>query len=193
MPNEETLAHLTALYAAERDPWRHDSSLYERAKHRRTLAAIGRGPYRSAAEIGCGTGPLTAGLVDVCERVVALDCVPAAIDRARARVPGETVRFVEAAAPQGLPDGCFDLIVLSEVLYFLTADEVEAVARWVENAALPACRVVSVNWTGPTGHAISGVEAADLLCCGLPHWRLRRERNEGYILDVLDRAGSGQA
>ena len=187
MPTRAVLDHLAALYAADRDPWGHDTRPYEQAKHRRTLAAIGAGPFRSAVEVGCGIGPLTARLAPLCEQLTALECIPAAIAEARSRVPHPNVTFVEAAAPTGLPAGRFDLVLMSEVLYFLEADEVDATARWIVGCAAPDCRVVSVNWTGPTGHALSGCEAADRLIAGLRGWRTSREHHDGYVLDTIMR------
>jgi trans-aconitate methyltransferase len=192
LPTRATLDHLARLYAADADPWGHASRPYERAKHRRTLAAIGPGPFRAAVEVGCGIGPLTAPLAGRCQRLIALDCIPAALAQARARVPSPSVTFVEAAAPAGLPDGRFDLVVLSEVLYFLEAGEVDAVAGWIGRSAAPGCRIVSVNWTGPTGHALCGRAAADRLvdalraCSG--GWRPDRRVHEGHILDAIERA-----
>ncbi len=190
MPDRATLDHLAALYAADPDPWGHARRGYERAKHARTMQAVGPGPFRSAVEVGCGIGPLTGRLALLCERLVAIDCVAAALWTARARVPCRNVTFVEAVAPAGLPEVAVDLVVLSEVLYFLEASDIDGVAGWLDRRAVPGCRVVSVNWTGPTGHALTGRDAADRLIGCLADWRAVREDREGYMLDTIDRSRS---
>jgi trans-aconitate methyltransferase len=163
---------------------------YERAKHARTLRAIGAGPYESAVEIGCGIGILTERLAIFCSRVIAIDCVPAALSTARTRVSCPNVRFIEAIAPSGLPQGSHDLFLLSEVLYFLNREDIDLIASWIENCSKPTSRIVSVNWTGSTGHTLTGKAAADHLIASLRAWRHIRQIHKGYILDVLDAGAS---
>ena len=65
--------------------------------------------------------------------------------------------------PAEWPDGRFDLIVLSEVLYFLSLRDIAAVAAHVL-AALDADGVVlSVNWRGHGNDPCGGDEAATTL------------------------------
>ncbi len=181
MPREGTLRGLAALYEAAEDPWDHLTSPYERAKYDATLEACGPGPFACAVEVGCGIGALTARLAPRCGRLIALDCIPAAVARARARtaaLPG--VEILEGQAPAALPRLRPDLILFSEVLYFLTPEEIDACAAW----AAPAARIVSVNWTGETAQPLTGEEAADRLAAALRRAPVRR-REEGYLLDVL--------
>lgn len=158
MPSPEILDHLTGLYAASDDPWQHRTSRYEAAKYQRTLDAIGPGPFAQALEIGCGNGTLARLLAPRCTRLVAMDCIPAAADAARralAGLPGVEVR--QGAAPRDLPPLGPDLVVLSEVLYFLQPDEIDDLGAWLErNARGP---VVAVNWTGPTDEPLDGPAA----------------------------------
>lgn len=162
MPHKDTLAHLSRLYAASEDPWNHRSSPYEAAKYRATLAAIGPGPFREAIEIGCGNGELASLLAPRCRRLTAMDCIPAAARSARRRLAAfAQVQVLEGSAPQDLPPMRPDLILLSEVLYFLTPDEIAALGHWLNrNADGP---VVAVTWTGPTDEPLDGTRAVGLL------------------------------
>lgn len=186
MPTEATLAHLAALYAADPDPWGHLTRPYERRKHRETVAAAGPGPFAEAVEIGCGNGALAVGLAPLCRRLTALEAIPAALAGARPRLaPHPHVTLIHGRAPHDLPDLRPDLVVLSEVLYFLTPGDVDALAAWIASRITPRGRVVAANWTGPTGEALSGRDAADRLRAGLAGWRGLRAEREGYLLDVL--------
>ncbi len=61
------------LYAKDPDPWRFASSDYERRKYKVTLAALPRGRYARALEVGCSIGGLTQKLAARCDRLLAID------------------------------------------------------------------------------------------------------------------------
>ena len=150
MTREATLAHLAALYAADPDPWGHLTRPYERGKHRETVAAAGTGPFEQAVEIGCGNGALALRLAPLCRRLTALEAIPTALAEARRRLaPHPHATLLQRRAPQDLPDLRPDLVVVSEVLYFLEPADIDALAGWIRDRIMPGGRVVSVNWTGP--------------------------------------------
>ncbi len=158
MPDRNTTRHLTGLYAASDDPWDHRTSPYESAKYAATLDAIG-GPFVHALEIGCGNGTLARRLAPLCQQLTLVELIPAAADLARQAVPTATV--LQGAAPDILPDIRPDLILLSEVLYFLTGDEIARLGAWI--LAHSTGPVVAVNWTGPTDEVLDGPRAVALL------------------------------
>ena len=153
-------AHLWSLYAWTDDPWNFRASPYEAGRFAATADALSRPRYRSALELGCGNGELARRLAPRCDAYCGLDAVPAALAAARAAVP--SARFVEGYLPCALPaapgGGAHDLIVLSEVLYFLDANGVRDLAARIGRDH-PGAEVVVVTWRGPTGHALSGDEA----------------------------------
>ncbi|KAF0676052.1 SAM-dependent methyltransferase [Profundibacterium mesophilum] len=192
MPLPETLAHLEHLYAAEADPWGHLTRPYEAEKYAATLAAIGPGSFTSILEIGCGIGVLSARLAPLTGRLVSLDCVPAALEKAKARLgEQEHVQFICGPAPSAIPPGYGreipqpQVVLLSEVLYFMTPEEIGELGAWIMRNAAPAARVVLVNWQGPTGEALGGAQAAALMRDALPRWHSDVERREGYDLEQL--------
>ncbi|UMA67147.1 nodulation S family protein (plasmid) [Roseivivax marinus] len=186
MPRPETLRHLEGLYSGTDDPWSHETSDYERAKHGETLRLCGSGPHRNALEIGCGNGVLAAALAPRCTRLTVVECIPAAAAAARRRLAGfDHVAVVEGDA-RTLPVSAPDLVVLSEMLYFLTPGEIATLAQAISDGASPACRIVSVNWLGATDEALGGQQAADLLLRHLPDWTCQRHVRQGYLADVFD-------
>lgn len=180
-------SYFDALYQRDPDPWRFASSDYERDKYAATLAAIGDTPIGRAWEVGCSIGVFTKELASRCAALLAVDVAEAALEQARARCadcPG--VCFRRLRVPGEWPEGKFDLIVFSEVLYFLSADDVRRTARRAMASLAPAGRISLVNWTGETGQSLSGTAAADLFHGAIETEarRLCQEWRPGYRLDV---------
>lgn len=153
--------HLERLYASDPDPWNFSASPYERAKYEATLAALDRDRYASALEIGCSIGIFSNLLAGRCDRLLCLDAVEAPLAAARRNCPHAHVRFARALAPADWPEGRFDLIVLSEVLYYLAPEAIDAVAALARAALVPGGTVLLVDYLGETGTAIGGDAAAD--------------------------------
>ncbi|WP_405401885.1 SAM-dependent methyltransferase [Paracoccus sp. Ld10] len=158
--------HLMQLYAANDDPWNHRTSKYEAAKYAASLNALGPGPFREALEIGCGNGTLAVRLAPRCTRLTVMECIPAAAKSARRALASQPqVNVIEGVAPGDLPDLRPDLVLLSEVLYFLTPNEISVLGQWlIERTSGP---VIAVNWTGSTDETLDGAEAVTLLAAVL--------------------------
>src|SRR6478735_11225649 len=99
-------AYFTEMYADDPDPWKFDTSWYERRKFAVTIAALPRERYRRAFEPGCANGALTALLADRCHELVAGDVIPAVVTHARERLAGAShVEVRRAEFPIDWPDG----------------------------------------------------------------------------------------
>jgi SAM-dependent methyltransferase len=179
------------LYAKDPDPWRFAASAYEREKYAATLAALPQARYRDVFEVGCSIGVLTAALAPRCDALLAVDLAAAALEQARQRCADlDHVRFAQMAVPGDWPDGRFDLILLSEVVYYLDRQDVSRLASRVAESLQPGGDVVLVHWLGETHYPLSGDEAADLfisapLTASTDWTVLRQERTPDYRLDVL--------
>ena len=183
------------VYAANEDPWDFASSPYEAAKYARTLAALPRERYRRALEVGCSIGVLTGQLAQRTDSLLALDISEQALERARARNAGQThIQFRRAGLPGGLPDGPFDLTVLSEVLYYLSPADLEQALDEVLARLEPGGTLLLVHWTPrvhdypQTGDAVHEAALARV-GRGLEHLHAERHGDEeqGYRLDVFQR------
>lgn len=174
--------HLEAIYAETDDPWDFRGSAYERAKFDATAAALPRPRYASALEFGCGNGELARRLAPRCDAYAGLDAVETALEAARAAVPG--ARFVQGFLPCDLPAGDHDLLVLSEILYFLDADGIDATLRQIDGR-WPGADVVCVTFRGPSGNPLEG-EAALALALACTDRRATVARLEpSWRIDVL--------
>lgn len=139
-----------ALYREEPDPWRVGSSFYEQRKLDLTLAALSRPRYASAWDPACGTGHLAARLAPRCDAVLATDSASVAVSLATATCAGQdNVRLQQWAFPQDgepRPGAAVDLVVLSEFLYYLDADERAAVGPMIDRVTAPQAEVLAVHW-----------------------------------------------
>lgn len=183
--------HFEALYAARPDPWRLATSAYERAKYAVTLAALPRDRYARGFEVGCALGILTGELGRRCGDLLAVEPVASALAQARTRNADQPwIRFAEMFVPTQWPEGRFDLVVLSEVIDYLGADDVVALAGRVVDALEPGGDVVMVHWVGKKRGPATGEEASDrfIAAAGDGLDVLRAERNADYRLDVLRRS-----
>jgi cyclopropane fatty-acyl-phospholipid synthase-like methyltransferase len=183
--------YFDALYSADPDPWKFAASPYERGKYTLTLNAMPKPRYRSALEVGCSIGVLTQSLAARCDAVVAVDAAQTPLLEARRRcadLPG--VRFEQMFVPEQWPDGVFELIVLSEIIYYLSREDVRRLAARVARSLPKDGSVILVHWTGPTDYPLSGDEAAALFIERIhPTCVVKRgDRYRQFRLDVLSRA-----
>jgi cyclopropane fatty-acyl-phospholipid synthase-like methyltransferase len=179
------------LYAADLDPWKFATSPYERGKYALTLNAMPRPRYRSALEVGCSIGVLTRSLASRCDVVVAIDAAQTALVEARRRCADlPSVRFEHMFVPEQWPDGIFELILLSEVVYYLSPEDVGRLASRVTRSLSRGGSVILVHWTGLTNYPLSGDEAAALFIERIgPTCVIKRgDRYTEFRLDVLTRA-----
>ena len=183
--------HFQRLYDADPDPWRMRSSAYEAGKYRRTIASLGDRRFRSGFEVGCSIGVLTNLLAARCETLLAVDIVEAPLRMARAACTDQPwVCFARMRVPAEWPNRTFDLIVLSEVLYFLSPSDVASVADRVADTLEPDGVALLVNWRGPTGDPCTGDQAAEIF---IDRTRQRLSPvtshcEQAYRLDLLARA-----
>ena len=186
-------AYFEALYDRDPDPWRFESSEYERSKYAATLAALSRPRYRFGLEVGCSIGVLTAELAPRCDRLHGIDVAEAALVRARSRLHHRpNVRFACRAFPGEVqadaPLDGFDLIMLSEVLYFLDPAALARAARVTRAVAAPGADILLVNWLGPTpDYPLSGDAAADtfIAALGPSITPIFQTREAEYRIDLL--------
>jgi len=182
-------AYFEALYTSDPDPWRFASSEYERAKYQQTIASLSRQRYASALEVGCSIGVLTGLLAERCDRLLAVDVAAAALAQARqACAAFPWVRFTQASIPGEWPGETFDLIVLSEVLYYLDREDIGRTAALACRSLRPGGTVLLVHWTGPTNYPMSGDAAAEtfIAACTARFAPLAHVKHPCYRLDRLN-------
>lgn len=178
------------LYAGDGDPWRFASSSYERDKYRRTLAVLGDRRFADALEVGCSIGVFTELLASRCDVLEAVDVSARAVHAARKRTAGlEGVTVQRRELPEEAPEGPFDLIVCSEVLYYWTADVLARGLDLLAGRLRPGGLFLAVHWTEPTEtYPLQGEEVHRLLREHPGLAPVAGETHDRYRLDLLERA-----
>lgn len=154
---------LEGFYATDYDPFGFDSSPYERGKYDDTLAALGDGTFDRALEVGCAVGTFTERLAPRCRELLAIDVVQAAVDRTSERLKGHShVQIERLDFPDQLPPGPFDLVLCSDVLYYLPVRRLRRCLSELAELVPVGGRIVSLHFLGDFGAPTSGDEVHDL-------------------------------
>ena len=187
-----------AIHAKAEDPWNYLSSWYEQRKRALTLAALPKERYSSALEVGCSIGALTADLAPRCTGILAVDASGTAVRSASDRLassPGVRVR--QLTLPDPWPEGVFDLVVVSEVGYYLASDELAVLLERIEASVEPGGTLLLCHWRHPVdGWELDG-DAVHAMARERLRWRTASVYQErDFILEVLlkpEASPAGQA
>jgi hypothetical protein len=182
------------MYAAASDPWRLADRWYEERKYAITVAMLPHPRYRHAFEPGCSVGVLTTRLLDRCDRVTACDVAQAALDATRDRTAAHpNLVLLRASLDAEWPTEGFDLIVLSEVAYYLSAQTLRRVLDRECARLAVGTTIVSAHWRHPVeDYPLTGDEATDLVNATAGVWRVARYRDDDVVIDVLQ-VGQGES
>ncbi len=164
--------YFDTLYARHDDPWLFETRWYEKRKRALTMGALPRDHYGSVLEVGCSVGLLTAELATRADRVRAIDIAERAVTATRSRVAGLAGVSVERQDfSKDIPAGSFDLIVVSEVGYYLDEGSLQHSLQRLLDALAPGGELLLCHWrhevkdyplTGDEVHqvadALTGVE-----------------------------------
>ncbi len=178
-------------YEASADPWNYRDSAYEREKYAATLAALPPRRFDRALELGCSIGVFSGLLAERCEQLVAIDFSPRAVALAREHLAEkDNVEVVQASFPEQVPAGDWELIVCSEVLYYLDEPALAAAIEWLQAQLRSGAAVLAVSWRGRgVEEPLLGDEVHDLLAAKLARWHALDARRPGYRLDRFEDDG----
>ena len=139
---------LDRLHEEKSDPWGTESRWFEQRKRDLVLAMLPAPEFRVALELGCSTGVLAGALAGRAGRVVAVDRSVAALATARRRFAEESrVSVLELDVPHDWPQDLEpDLVVVSEVGYFLSPAELDALVERIVTTLAPDGVVVLCHW-----------------------------------------------
>lgn len=122
----EPAAAFDRLYgeAPQNDPWASASPVYryQSGKYDGIVALLPKGRrFRSALDLGCGTGLLASRLAHHSDATLGLDISEVAVTQARTRTPQPGLSYSQADLLQLDPalDRQFDLVVVADALYYL--------------------------------------------------------------------------
>jgi cyclopropane fatty-acyl-phospholipid synthase-like methyltransferase len=138
------------LYRDSDDPWKIRSRWYERRKRALTLASLPREHFHRAFEPACGNGELTIELAACCDELIAADISEDAVSLTRERVAAfKHVAVEQMVLPDAWPEGQLDLIVLSEVGYYLNESQLNRVIERMRDSLSDDGAIVACHWRKP--------------------------------------------
>lgn len=155
---------LNDFYENTVDPYEFDGTPYEDEKYNHTLGILGKRKYGRALEIGAAEGVFTERLAPYCSSLVAVEVADAAVARAKERLAScPSVTVVQAALPNQMPDGQFDLILASDVLYYFPKDVVVKLLKIFESRLNPGGTLFTLHYLGDFRQTLLGRDVHDLM------------------------------
>ncbi|MDA7415033.1 class I SAM-dependent methyltransferase [Xenophilus arseniciresistens] len=148
-PAQDHSTYFEQLYARSDDPYGVHQRWYEARKRALLLASLLRPRYGRAYEPGCGAAGLSEALAPRCAHLLASDFCPSAVSAARARLAHlPQVQVALHTLPQQWPhaQGPFDLIVLSEIGYFMSPAAWQQVAQACAASLSDDGELVACDW-----------------------------------------------
>ena len=181
-------SYFEKMYAAKRDPWEFETSWYEQRKYSLTIGALPKARYTYAFEPGCSIGVLSSLLAARCEKLLATDVIPSALEQTRQRLQHLPHVIVEwAAIPEDWPDGSFDLIVLSELAYYFDAETLGKIVELARSSIVRGGTLIGVHWRGITDYPLCGDEAHLILNGSSGFERIVHCVEPDTLIDVWER------
>ena len=176
-----------AVHARDDDPWNYATSWYERRKRALTLAALPEENYGAGLEIGCSIGTLSVELAGRCERFLAVDASSKALAHAAERLAGSPhARTQQMTVPVEWPEGSFDLVVVSEMGYYVAPEELAGLLQHVKASTNAGGTLLLCHWRHPiSGWQLDGETVHEMAREQLDWTSRGLYREKDFLLEVL--------
>jgi Nodulation protein S (NodS) len=179
------------LYKANPDPWQFETSEYEAQKYEATLNALPRALYQSGFEIGGSIGILTEKLAKHCQSLLSVDVSKIAQVQAKQRCQHfSNITFQMMSVPQEFPKKYFDLIVLSEVGYYWSWEDLGKAQTLILEHLQSQGHLLLVHWIVDAKELpLTGNEVHDSFLKLAPHQlnHLKSLTEQKYRLDLFEK------
>jgi peptidoglycan/xylan/chitin deacetylase (PgdA/CDA1 family)/SAM-dependent methyltransferase len=175
-------AFFETWFSTQPDPWKYTSP-YEQTKYEQTLSLLPSTQIGKALELACAEGHFTVQLAPRVESLIAADISQVALDRAAERCRDlQNISFQHLDMTKDPLPGHFDLIVCSEVLYYLKdLEELKVIASQIAEALEPGGYLLMAHahvlvdepdktgfdWGNPFGGKVIGETFASIPSLGL--------------------------
>ena len=179
------------VYNANEDPWNYEASGYEQEKYNASIKVLTKLFYKNVFEIGCSIGVLTEKLAIIAERLLAVDASEVPLIKARERLKYcHNVEIQKMMVPVNFGNGPYDLIVLSEVAYYLSVEDLNILSEKIIAHLSKKGQLLMVHWT-PFVHDYpqTGDEVHEFFLQpdkGLKH--LKHQRQNTYRIDLFEKS-----
>ena len=135
------------LYRHNSDPWGYDSHWYEARKRQICLALLTRPRYTKVLEVGCSNGHLSIHLAQRAEQLWCIDVSECAVQLASERLQEFKHVVVEnRKIPEDYSIQKFDLILISEMAYYLSANELHQFIEKLKHSLNDDGEILCCHW-----------------------------------------------
>lgn len=181
-----SMSYFDSLYASSDDPWDYRHRWYEARKRDLTLAMLPHRRYSHGYEPGCSTGELSRRLAERCKRLLVSDGNASAVATARERLADQAhVEVHHLLLPDAWPAGAFDLIVISEIGYYLGEPGLAALLDRAHSALLPGGILLGCHWRHPIeGCALTGDQVHERMAALPGLHRLSHLEESDFLLTL---------
>ena len=181
------------MYARSADPWQLATRWYEQRKYAITMAMLPSPRYRHAYEPGCSVGVLTEKLTGRCDHVSATDVAVPALDATHRRLVDagsrDRVTLVQRSLDDPWPATAFDLVVLSEVGYYLPATVLRGVLGREVPRLVVGATIVAAHWRHPVAdYPMTGDHTNDVIAATPGLHLIGGYRDDDVVIEVFDTA-----
>lgn len=133
-------------YRLRNDLFEIEGSEYEQHKLNRLIGVIRQRRYKTVLDVGCGIGILAEKISPFCQQIIGIDFSPKAISLAEKRCKNlENVSFLERDIRTFDFQGDYDLVIFSEVLYYLEDRFIERIVHRLKKNLPDSARIIIVD------------------------------------------------
>ncbi len=177
------------LFDGNDDPWAMHQRWYEQRKRALLAACLPRARYASVFEPGCANGATSQVLAGRCERLTCCDTAERAVALTReALADAPHAQVEQRRLPEQWPAQRFDLIVLNELCYYLSADDLAALIDACRRSLTDDGQVLACHWRAAIdGCTLDGDAVHRQLDAGLGMTSLLQHHEKDFLLQVWSR------
>ena len=174
------------LYADNNDPWDYENRWYEKRKRQICLSLLPSENYASILEVGCSNGVFSEYLAARCQKLTCIDGNATAVQLAQNRLKHLAhVHVLQQQIPVQWPQQKFDLIVISEIAYYLSHSELLQLSKLAEQSLTAQGMILCCHWRYPiAGFALTGAQVHELLMQNLSLHHYLNLNDPDFVLDI---------
>ncbi|RYY78209.1 MAG: methyltransferase domain-containing protein [Moraxellaceae bacterium] len=160
-----TQDYFDQLYAHNDDPWDYENRWYEQRKRQICLSLLPLKHYSSILEVGCSNGVFSQDLAARCQKLLCIDGNATAVHLAQNRLRNMPhVDVLQRQIPQQWPHEQFDLIVISEIAYYLTQKQLLELTILATQSLTAQGMLLCCHWRYPIeGFELTGTQVHEVL------------------------------
>lgn len=185
-PQSNNTDYFNDLYEQNDDPWDYQNRWYEQRKRMICLSVLLKNEHQNVLEIGCSNGIFSQQLATRSKKLTCIDANDKAVQLAKNRLSSyDHVEVMQQCIPEQFPSGQYDLIVIGEILYYLSPAQIEVCIEKIQQLLTDDGVLLCCHWKYPVeGFALNGSQVHQLLRTHIPFPHYLSLDDADFKLDV---------